>query len=205
MTGYVYAVHAVRAEEICTTAVVFDTSGLAEKWAQAMSTDPGDVVAGAVTRYRLNTSGARSPVALFVRGQRREVAHHSDDGITPATLRRAWRREASGTGGEAPAGARLVSGYVYGVHTVRAEEIGATAVIFSRFEPAEEWVRTISGDSEVLAGALTRYRLNTPGERKPVALFVNGQRQQVPHLSDDRTVAANDYMTPRHPRRARRR
>lgn len=52
----------------------------------------------------------------------------------------------------------------------------------------------MSTDPEVLAGAVTRYVLNSPGLRSPESLFVKGQRQQVPHLSDDREVAANGYL-----------
>jgi hypothetical protein len=54
----------------------------------------------------------------------------------------------------------------------------------------------------VLAGAVTRYVLNSSGERTPVSLFVKGERQAVPHLFDDRTVAANGYLRNRGPRTA---
>jgi hypothetical protein len=91
---------------------------------------------------------------------------------------------------------------VYAVHAVRPEEICATDVIFNSPDQAEDWARVVSTDPGVLAGAVTRYRLNSPGERTPVALFVKGQRQEVPHLSDDRQVAANGYITPRTLRRA---
>lgn len=91
---------------------------------------------------------------------------------------------------------------VYAVHAVRPEEICATEVVFSFPGQAEDWARAVSTDPGVLAGAVTRYRLNSPGERTPVALFVKGERQQVPHLSDDREIAANGYITHRTLRRA---
>lgn len=43
---------------------------------------------------------------------------------------------------------------------------------------------------------MTRFVLDTPGDRHPESLYVKGQRQEVAHLSDDREVAAN-YL--RHP------
>lgn len=95
-----------------------------------------------------------------------------------------------------------MSASVYAVHAVRPEEICATEVIFNSPDKAEDYARSVSTDPGVLAGAVTRYRLNSPGERKPVALFVKGDRQQVPHLSDDRQVAANGYVMSRTLRRA---
>jgi hypothetical protein len=86
---------------------------------------------------------------------------------------------------------------VYAVHAVRPEEICATEVIFTSPSKADEWAKAVSTDPEVLAGAVTRYTLDSPGERHPEALYVKGERQKVAHLSDDREVAANGYL--RHP------
>lgn len=83
---------------------------------------------------------------------------------------------------------------VYAVHAVRADEICATEVIFTGQDRAEEHAAAVSTDPEVLAGAVTRYVLDSLGERKPIALFVKGERQKVPHLSDDRRVAANGWV-----------
>lgn len=85
--------------------------------------------------------------------------------------------------------------WVYAVHAVRPEEICATEVVFTSPSRADDWAREVSTDPEVLAGAVTRYTLDQPGERHPESLFVKGQRQGVAHLSDDRTVAANGYLT----------
>lgn len=87
--------------------------------------------------------------------------------------------------------------YVYAVHAVKPEEICATEVVFTSAEKADEWAIAVSTDPEVLAGAVTRYTLDAPGERHPESLFVKGERQAVAHLSDDREVAANGYL--RHP------
>jgi hypothetical protein len=86
---------------------------------------------------------------------------------------------------------------IYAVHAVKPAEICATEVVFTEKDRADHWAAEVSNDPGVLAGAVTRYVLNSPGERTPVSLFVKGQRQEVAHLSDDRTVAANGYLTSR--------
>jgi hypothetical protein len=83
---------------------------------------------------------------------------------------------------------------VYAVHAVKPAEICATEVIFTGQDKADHWAEQVSTDPEVLAGAVTRYVLNSPGERTPISLYVKGQRQEVAHLSDDREVAANGYL-----------
>jgi hypothetical protein len=109
---------------------------------------------------------------------------------------------ASGTGRRSGAvstrsGLGVMGRPVYAVHAVRAEEICATEVIFTSLQRADEWAVAVSTDPGVLAGAVTRYMLDSPGERHPESLFVKGDRQQVAHLSDDREIAANGYL--RHP------
>lgn len=86
---------------------------------------------------------------------------------------------------------------VYAAHAVRPEEIYSTAVVWTTQTNAEAYAREVSTDPEVLAGAVTRFMLDTPGIRKPIALFVNGERQAVPHLSDDRRIAANGWIVHR--------
>ncbi|MBV9314770.1 MAG: hypothetical protein JO100_13820 [Pseudonocardia sp.] len=83
---------------------------------------------------------------------------------------------------------------VYAVHAVRADEICATEVIFDKPDKAEFYAQALSTDPGGLAGAVTEFVLNTPGERHPVSLYVGGVRQEVPHLSDDRQVAANGHV-----------
>ncbi|WP_156993357.1 hypothetical protein [Pseudonocardia acaciae] len=80
---------------------------------------------------------------------------------------------------------------------MRADEICATEVIWSASEDAEWYARELSTDPGVLAGAVTRFVLNTPGERHPEALFVKRRRQEVPHLSDDRRIAAGGWISHR--------
>ncbi|WP_028923064.1 hypothetical protein [Pseudonocardia acaciae] len=91
---------------------------------------------------------------------------------------------------------------LYAVHAVRPDAICATDAIWEKQLVAEEHARDLSTDPGVLAGAVTRYVLNVLGERKPIALFVKGERQAVPHLSDDRQTAANGWI--RHPSLRRR-
>ena len=85
---------------------------------------------------------------------------------------------------------------VYAVHAVKPQEVCATDVIFTSPTVADEYARDVSTDPGVLAGAVTRYVLDSPGERHPESLFVKGERQQVAHLSDDREVAANYLKHP---------
>ena len=90
---------------------------------------------------------------------------------------------------------------VYAVHAVRPDEICATEVIWTTKSEADQYAKELSTDPGVLAGAVTRFVLNSPGERTPIALYVNGTRQQVPHLSDDRQIAANGHLIDRNLRR----
>ncbi len=91
---------------------------------------------------------------------------------------------------------------VYAVHAVCPHEICATEVIWTVQSDAEKWACELSSDPGVLAGAVTWFVLNSPGERRAVALFVQGERQQVPHLSDDRRIGASGYV--QHPSLRRR-
>ena len=82
---------------------------------------------------------------------------------------------------------------IYGVHAVRSREICATQFVTARLEAAEKYARVMSTDPGVLAAAITRYVMETEGLHSPAALYVQGKRQQVPHVSDDRRVNANGH------------
>jgi len=82
---------------------------------------------------------------------------------------------------------------VWAVHAVRAYEISATELICAEQESAEKYACVLSTDPGVLAGAVTRFVIDAPGIRTPVALYVAGDNQQVPHISDDRRVYANGH------------
>lgn len=86
---------------------------------------------------------------------------------------------------------------VFAVHAVKPEAICATEVLFDDRDRAEEYAASVSTDPGVLAGVVTEFVLNSPGRRRSVAMFVKSERQAVPHLSDDRTIAANGYLTPK--------
>jgi hypothetical protein len=69
--------------------------------------------------------------------------------------------------------------------------------VWTAIEDAKVYARSLSTDPGVLAAAITRFTTNRLGERHPTALFVRGTRQEVPHLSDDRQIAANGWITHR--------
>lgn len=90
--------------------------------------------------------------------------------------------------------ARETVGQVYGVHTVRADEVSATACIWSTLKRAEGHAQALSGDPGVLGAAVTRFLVDQPGVRTAVSLWVAGQRQEAPYISNDRRVWANGLM-----------
>jgi hypothetical protein len=69
---------------------------------------------------------------------------------------------------------------IYPVHAVRPEEITATALVSASLPVAEAYAAELSTDPGVLAGAVTRFVIDSPGERTAVALFVGGTRQDAP-------------------------
>lgn len=83
------------------------------------------------------------------------------------------------------------AGFLYGVHTVRAAQVSTTVLVSSRQSEAEAYAAQLSRDPGVLAGAVTRFVLDTIGHTTPVALYVSGVRQQAPHVSDDRRIQAH--------------
>jgi hypothetical protein len=51
----------------------------------------------------------------------------------------------------------------------------------------------MSTDPNTLAGAVTEYVLNELGIRGPVSLYVKGQRQRLPHVSDDNRIRPSHW------------
>jgi hypothetical protein len=92
----------------------------------------------------------------------------------------------------APAGEEL-GDVVFGVHFLRSHEISATRIIWRILPAAESWAVSVSNNPDLLAAGATRYMLNTPGHRAPIALFVRGERQAVPYISDDQRIFANGH------------
>ncbi len=45
----------------------------------------------------------------------------------------------------------------------------------------------------MLAAAVTSYVMETEGRSRAAALYVDGERQQVPHISNDRRINANGH------------
>jgi hypothetical protein len=83
---------------------------------------------------------------------------------------------------------------VYAVHAVRPHEICSTEVIFTVQGKAESYAADLSTDPGVLAGVVTEFVLNSPGEKHSIAMYVKRARQEVPHLSDNREIAANGWL-----------
>jgi hypothetical protein len=82
---------------------------------------------------------------------------------------------------------------VYAVHAVRSQEITATELICRTQSEAESYAASLSTNPAVIAAAVSRFRLDQLGTRSPVALFVAGERQDVPYVSNDRRVFANAH------------
>lgn len=96
----------------------------------------------------------------------------------------------------------MPSRVIYGVHRVEPDEISATCLSTDSLQRAERYAASMSGDPGVLAGAVTEYRLNELGIRHPVALFVDGVRQRLPHASDDNRIRPS-HWSPRQLRERR--
>lgn len=80
---------------------------------------------------------------------------------------------------------------VWAVHTVQADEVRPTDMICSNEPKAIARALDLSQDDEVLAAVVVRYVLDRSDTRSPVAMFRDGKRQQVPYVSDDRTVSSS--------------
>jgi hypothetical protein len=90
---------------------------------------------------------------------------------------------------------------VYGVHSVQDEEISATAMVASNQTLAEQYAAFLSNHPGVLAAGVTEFEVDTIGRRTPVAMYVTGTRQIVPHVSDDRRLFVSGHGTDHHAKR----
>jgi hypothetical protein len=91
----------------------------------------------------------------------------------------------------------MVERRVYGVHSVKADEIATTQMICSMQSTAEDYACSVSTDPGVLAAAVTIYHVDEPGQRCAIALFVHGERQQAPYISNDRRINARGWTRKR--------
>ena len=80
---------------------------------------------------------------------------------------------------------------IYAVHVVRANEVRPTELLCSNLADAETNAAALSQDPGVLAAAVTRFTVDSPGTRSGVALYVAGKRQAVPYVSDDRRICSS--------------
>lgn len=78
--------------------------------------------------------------------------------------------------------------HVWAVHITLANEVRPTEAIFTTEREASAHAATLSQDTGVLAASVVRFVLGEVGSRRGVAMFVAGKRQQVPYVSDCRTV-----------------
>jgi hypothetical protein len=81
--------------------------------------------------------------------------------------------------------------YVWAVHTTLPSEIRPTDAVFGTEEAACARACEMSTDAEVLAASVVRFAVDELGTRRGVAMFVDGQRQMVPYVSDCRGIYAN--------------
>jgi hypothetical protein len=79
-------------------------------------------------------------------------------------------------------------GHVWTVHVVKASEVRPTEVVFTDEGRACGHAALLSQDDGVLAAGVVRFTINELGTRAGIALFVDGQRQKVPYVSDCRTI-----------------
>ncbi|HEX4226381.1 MAG TPA: hypothetical protein VHZ97_28725 [Pseudonocardiaceae bacterium] len=78
--------------------------------------------------------------------------------------------------------------FAFTVHVTLAGEIRPTQAVFRDEEQACAYAAAASGDDEVLTASVVRFSLGELGTRSWVALFVEGARQQLPYVSDCRTL-----------------
>jgi hypothetical protein len=77
---------------------------------------------------------------------------------------------------------------VWTVHTTYPNEVRPTQAIFTDEGRALDYAAQVSTDDEVLAASVVRFVLDELGTRRNIAMFVHGERQQVPHISDCRAI-----------------
>jgi hypothetical protein len=88
-------------------------------------------------------------------------------------------------------GQREAKQVVYGVHAVKPREVSATQFVTAHLSVAEHYAKTASQYPGVLAAAVTRYVMEAQGQHRAEALYVQGVRQEVPYVSDDRRVTTS--------------
>lgn len=84
---------------------------------------------------------------------------------------------------------------VWTVHATLPNEVRPTEAVFGQERAACTHARLVSEDPGVLAASVARFTIDELGTRKSVAMFVEGKRQQVPYVSDCRTIHPNGRQT----------
>jgi hypothetical protein len=77
---------------------------------------------------------------------------------------------------------------VWTVHATLAEEVRPTQAIYRDEKAACNYAAALSRDDGVLAASVVRFMLDELGTRANVAMFVAGERQTFPYVSDCRNI-----------------
>lgn len=80
---------------------------------------------------------------------------------------------------------------VWAVNTTMPDEVRPTEAVFGTEEEACTHARAMSTDPGTLAASVVRFTLDELGTRKGVAMYVDGERQFVPYVSDCRRIYAS--------------
>lgn len=75
---------------------------------------------------------------------------------------------------------------VWTVRVIRADNVGRVDAVYRNLDVACSDAQARSHDHGVLAVAVTRFTVDEPGTRSSAALYVAGQKQAVPYVSDCR-------------------
>jgi hypothetical protein len=137
-------------------------------------------------------SGARSRMYSACLAPRTRSSTSTDDKSPPESLARL--RSAASSSDELATVARLgltglsKRGKVNTDERPRSRLDSPTEVVFTDEGRACGHAALLSQDDDVLAAGVVRFTINELGTRAGIALFVDGQRQKVPYVSDCRTI-----------------
>lgn len=88
-----------------------------------------------------------------------------------------------------------INPYVFTVHTVRADDIGAVEVIFISEDQARSFARDRSQDFHVLAASICRYTLGLLGTRTAITWYSGGIEQDTRSPRPGRLYPADGAIT----------
>jgi hypothetical protein len=77
---------------------------------------------------------------------------------------------------------------IWTVHATLADEVRPTQAIYGDEKGACAYAAALSRDEGLLAVSVVRFALDKLGTRANVAMFVTGERQTLPYVSDCRNI-----------------